>query len=203
MKNKNLVRSSVLLLITFGFNVSHAEKTTMKTYFDDRSVLPKEIVFLVKNPIRVRIRIGNTAEEIQKLHRVDLHVIYENPANSGEIGTWNKSLTRRDIGVFSEGQQIERGDWLPTEIKPKPLTDADFLQMQPGEKRIMDWSINLNELGMHEGKHQYELFLAGTHVPPSEKEKIRKDMKHRKIILSDGTQSNTVTFTYTKPPKMP
>ena len=175
----------------------------MNGIFFDGGFEREESIVRVRNPIRVRIRITNTPEEIQKLHRVDMHVIYENPPGSGETGIWNKRLTRRDIGIFSEGQQIERGDWLPTEIKPKPLTDDDFLQMKPGEKRTMDWPINLNELGMLEGKHQYELFLAGTHVPPSEKEKIRKGMKHRKIILSDGTQSNTVTFTYTKPPKLP
>lgn len=175
----------------------------MNTFFYDLSVLTEEMIFLVKNPIRVRIRISNTPEEIQKLQRVDLHVIYENPANSGEIGTWNKSLTHREIGIFSAGQQIKRSRDLPTEPKPKPLTDADFLRMNPGEKHTMDWPINLNELTMPEGKHQYEIFLAGSHVSPTEREKIYKATQYRKYVLSDGTQSNTVTFTYTKPPKLP
>lgn len=206
MKFKNLLGGMVLFLLTLGFNSSHAEKSTMETFFYQGLVLTKKNVFLVKNPIRVRIRISNKPEEIQKLHRVDLHIIYENPAASGEVGTWNTRLTHRDLGIFSEGQQIRRGAWVPREPKPwPPLNDSHFIQLKPGEQRTMDWEINLNDLAMVEGKHQYELFLAGSHVLVSEEEKISKAMPldEKKFILSDGTQSNTVMFTYTKQPKVP
>ena len=169
-------------------------------------MLTKKNVFLVKNPIRVRIRISNRAEEIQKLHRVDLHIIYENPAASDEVGTWNNRLTHRDLGIFSEGQKIGRGAWVPREPKPwPPLNDSHFIQMKPGEKHTEDWQIYLNDLGMLDGKHQYELFLSGNHVLVSEKEKLSNAMPldDKRFVLSDGTQSNTVTFTYTKPPKLP
>ena len=186
------------------FNSACAEKSTMKTFFNHGLLWTEDDVVLVKNPIRVRIRINNTPEEIQKLHRVDMHVDYENPVGSREVGTWNKRLTHRDIGIFCEGHQIERGDWLPTEQKPRPpLSDSDFMQMNPGEKHAMDWQINLNDLGMLEGKHQYELFLAGNHVLPSVKSRVFEETQKNRFPLSVDTKSNTVTFTYTKQAKVP
>ena len=56
---------------------------------------------------------------------------------------------------------------------------------------------------MLEGQHQYELFLASNHVLESVVNKIFKETNPSKLALSDGTHSNTVTFTYTKLSKLP
>lgn len=166
--------------------------------FDNGQYWSEESVVPIENPIRVNLRITNTVAEIQKLQRVNLRVEYENPVNSGKVGYWNKRLNQQAIRMFGDGLSIQRGSWLPSDNKQgaAPLTDGDFIPMKPGEKGTMIWQINLNELGMIEGTHQYEIFVVGNHVLPSVVEEIyRKKQKH---ALSTGTKSNTVTFKYTK-----
>ena len=136
--NRKRLWLSFLLSITGGVHSTYAEESKMKGIFYHGRFLEEANVVRINNPIRVRIKISNTAEDIQKQHRVVLHIVYENPTGSGEAGVWNNWGSWRDLGLFSEGQQMKRGKWLPTEQKPKPLADADFIKMQPGEKHTAD-----------------------------------------------------------------
>lgn len=191
----------------------------MKGFFYNGFFYKEDEIVRIKNPIRAHLTIMNTPEEIQKQQRVDLQVVYENPVGSGEVGTFNTRLTYRDIGLFSEGQRIlEDRTGLPSDIKPRPLNDEDFITMKPGERRIDVWHINLGGRDKHgkardegrygsyqydalEGTHLYEVFVAGNHTLESIVDKTFYGTKENKWALSVDTKSNTVTFTYTKPSK--
>ena len=192
----------LILPLIFSITVSaFAKEKNMEKHFYHGRFLSEEHMHPVKNPIRVRIEIKTAPEKIQEQHNLELLATYENPAGSGEIGYWNMRLSHRDIGFFSGSQQIQMGDWLPTDIKPAPLTDANFLIVKPGTRGTYTWLINLNDHEMLEGTHEYQLFLAGNHALPSVISRIAKETQYEKLALTVDTKSNTVTFTYTKPAK--
>ena len=202
MKSKLICLSFMMLFVAISADRTQAKEINMKSIFHDGEFLHEEHIFRIQNPIRTHISITNTPENIQELHQVKLHVTYENPAGSGETGYFNTRLSYRDVGLFYKGKVIERGRWLPSEQKPRPpIGDDDFIKMKPGERRVTDWFVNLTEREMLEGTHQYELLIAGNHTLPSIKSKIYKETSYSKTPLTVDTQSNTVTFTYTKPSK--
>ena len=157
----------------------------------------EEDIVRIKNPIRTRLSITSTPEEIQALHFVDLLLVYENPIDSGEVGYCNTRLTYRDIGLFSESIVGQKFPWHPQPL----LYDSDFIQLKPGERRTEIWHIDLNERYMREGSHYYEIFIAGNHTLPGIFEKISNETNYEKLALTVDTKSNIVVFTYTKSPR--
>lgn len=196
------MRYEIVFLIAFLtsflniFSNASAEGSHMDGYYDDGVVWKN--IYPVKSPIRVKIQILNTPEEIQKYHKIDLAVEYTNPKSSNETGLWNTRLTERDIGLFSEEKIIGRAKSLPTEPKPRPLNDNDFIKVEPGEQKTWIWTINLLDREMLEGTHTYNLFLAGNHTLESFAEKIAIETNYTKHALTIDTKSNTLSFIYTK-----
>ena len=200
----------VFVTTTLAISVTYAKEAAMELYYYRGQLLREEQVVKIKNPIRTKISFISTPEEIQKKHHVILHVVYTNPAGSKEIGYLKKRVSDWDISLSSEGRQItpDRND-LRSEIKPPPPTDNDYRLVKSGETIAETWIVEFEKGNrasgtsreMLDGTHRYEIFVAGNHALRSVIEKYFYEVDQTKEPLTVDTNSNTLSFTYTKPAK--